>query len=73
MSRFFARQADICSLGRGGEQELLGELSSLGDTQLGHTLAKLAPGLPIFEIRFGDDRSAHVSALGHVPVSNEAG
>lgn len=67
MGRFFARQNDVCSLGKGGEQELLATLEGLGETQLGHTLATLAPGLPIYEIRFDDERRSHVRALGHVP------
>lgn len=67
MGRFLARQSDVCGLGKGGEEELLRVLAELGETQLGHTLAKLAPGLPIYEIRFDDDRSSHVRALGSVP------
>jgi rhodanese-related sulfurtransferase len=67
LGRFLTRQYDVCNLSIGRERELIASIESLGETQLGHTLANLAAGLPVFEIRFDPDHTAHVSELGHVP------
>ncbi len=65
-ARFLARQTDLHPLGPGGDSELLDVLCSLGKTQLEYTLAELAPGLPVYEIRFDDNHGAKVTSLGRI-------
>ncbi len=68
VTRFLARQGDRLALGAGGEIELNAVIEELGGVQLGHTLAALAAGLPVYEVRFGD-ASAQVTAVGRVPTA----
>ena len=69
MVRFLTRQRDLVPLPKGAEAALVAEVERLGDVQLGQTLAALAPGLPIFDVTFGDDR-ATVTEAGHVPAAS---
>lgn len=66
LGRFFTRQSDVCNLSIGRERELAASIDALGHNQLGHTLANLAAGLPIFEVSFDGDHTAHVTELGNV-------
>lgn len=66
LGRFLARQTDLFGLGNGAAQALIDTVCDLGTTQLGHTLAELAPGLPVYEIRFDDHYRARVTPAGRV-------
>ena len=69
MVRFLTRQRDLVSLPKGAEAALNAETARLGDMQLGQTLSALAPGLPIFDVTFGDER-ATVTEAGVVPAAS---
>ena len=45
---------------------LLARIQALGDVQTGRTLGRLAKGLPVFKVRFGDN-GATVEAAGVIP------
>jgi hypothetical protein len=67
MVRFLTRQRDLVSLPKGAEAALNAETERLGGMQLGQTLSALAPGLPIFDVTFGDEQ-ATVTEAGVVPA-----
>lgn len=52
---------------RGRADDVERELTRLGDHQMGLTLARLAAGLPLFEVRFDADRRPTVIDRGVVP------
>jgi rhodanese-related sulfurtransferase len=41
-------------------------MTTMGEQQLGHTLAQLAKRLPVFEVAFADEHTATVTSLGHI-------
>lgn len=65
MVRFLTRQRDLVPLPKGSEAALLAEVERLGDQQLTATLSALAPGLPVFDVTFGDD-AVTVTEVGAV-------
>lgn len=66
LAHFLARTRAV-GLAAGGEAALNARMSALGDAQLGHTLAALAPGLPVYDVTFDDDGRVRVEARGAVP------
>jgi rhodanese-related sulfurtransferase len=48
------------------EERLLEEMCSLAGTQAGHTLNRLAKGLPLFEVRFKGNTLLGVASMGEI-------
>lgn len=63
MAAEFLSQSPFVRVSPAERQALLGAVGVLGERQLGATLERLAPGLPVFEVRFRVDRSFSVRTL----------
>jgi hypothetical protein len=61
-SEFLAQQPCV-RVSPAERRALLGAVEVLAERQQDHTLGRLAPGLPVFQVRFSLDRSFRVSTL----------
>ena len=64
---FLAQQTDVVRLTPAQKAQLIVEVKSLGQQQLMATLSRLAGGLPLYNVRFGNGGDVVVEAAGHVP------
>lgn len=59
----FLAQSSLVTVSAAERKALFGAVEVLAERQLAATLGHLAPGLPVFEVRFRQDRSFDVRAL----------